>query len=380
MCPGFDRVGGLESSCFDSCKGSSCRSRIHPNFEPAFLPFFEQERPCLRLPGSSTAAELATARRRIGELEEEVLILNRAAEKWKPVAPPKERFALIAELTDQGCSIERASRVLEVSAAGFYAWRQRPPSERAIRHAWLTDVTREVHEESFQTYGARRVYAELTLGRGLTVGRGAVELLMGRAGLHGLLGPRKSRLILPKKLTTAGDLVRREFTREATDQLWVTDITEHPTREGKVYCCVVLDICSRKVVGWSIDSSQTAALATNALGMAIQARRPPNGAVIHSDHGVQFTSWAFTQRALDSGLLPSMGAVGSCYDNAVIESFWGRMQVELLNRRRWNTRLELANAIFEYLEIFHNRKRRHSSLGMLTPTEYETMNRVIHVA
>ncbi|MBC7596801.1 MAG: IS3 family transposase [Kineosporiaceae bacterium] len=332
-------------------------------------------------PGLSSpqAAELATARRRIRGLEEEVLILNRAAEKWKPVVRPKERFALIADLGDQGCSIERASRVLEVSAAGFYAWRQRPPSERAIRHAWLTDVIREVHAESFQTYGARRVYAELTLGRGLTVGRGAVELLMGRAGLYGLPGPRKSRLILPK-LTTAGDLVRREFTREAIDQLWVTDITEHPTREGKVYCCVVLDICSRKIVGWSIDSSQTAALATNALGMAIQARRPPDGAVIHSDHGVQFTSWAFTQRALDSGLLPSMGAVGSCYDNAVIESFWGRMQVELLNRRRWNTRLELANAIFEYLEIFHNRKRRHSSLGMLTPTEYETMNRAIHVA
>jgi putative transposase len=133
-------------------------------------------------------------------------------------------------------------------------------------------------------------------------------------------------------------------------------------------------------VGWSIDSSQTATLATNALGMAIQSRKPPSGTVIHSDHGVQFTSWAFTQRALESDLLPSMGAVGSCYDNAAIESFWGRMQVELLNRRRWNTRLELANAIFEYLEVFHNRKRRHSALEMLTPTEYETMNRIVHVA
>jgi putative transposase len=295
------------------------------------------------------------------------------------VVPPKERFTLIGELTAQGVSIQRAARLLEVSAAGFFAWRTRSPSERVIRHAWLTDVIREVHAESFHTYGARRVYAELTLGRGLTVGRGAVELLMGRAGLHGLPGPRKTRLHLPK-LTTAGDLVRRDFARDATNQLWVTDITEHPTREGKVYCCVVLDIWSRKVVGWSIDSTQTASLATNALGMAIQSRRPPQGAVIHSDHGVQFTSWAFTERSLKSGLLPSMGAVGSCYDNAVIESFWARMQVELLNRRRWNTRLELANAIFEYLEIFHNRKRRHSSLGMLTPTEYETINRVIHVA
>lgn len=329
---------------------------------------------------SPQAAELVAARRRIRELEEEVLILNRAAEAWKPVVPPKDRFALIADLADQGCSIERASRVLEVSAAGCFAWRQRPPSERAIRHAWLTDVIQEVHADSFQTYGARRIYAELTLGRGLTVGRGAVELLMGRAGLHGLPGPRKSRLIVPKKLTTAGDLVRRDFSRDSTNQLWVTDITEHQTREGKVYCCVVLDIYSRKVVGWSIDSSQSATLATNALGMAIQSRKPPTGTVIHSDHGVQFTSWAFTKRALESNLLPSMGAVGSCYDNAAIESFWGRMQVELLNRRRWNTRLERTNAIFEYLEVFHNRKRRHSALGMLTPTEYETMNRIIHVA
>jgi transposase InsO family protein len=157
--------------------------------------------------------------------------------------------------------------------------------------------------------------------------------------------------------------------------------TEHPTREGKLYCCVVLDAYSRRVVGWSIDSTQTAALVTDALGMAIGQRRPGYGAIIHSDHGVQFTSWTFTDRAKRSGLLPSMGSVGDAYDNAVIESFWGRMQTELLNRRRWRTRVELANAIFEYLEIFHNRQRRHSALGMLTPIEFEKLhtNR-IHVA
>ncbi|MEZ5374878.1 MAG: IS3 family transposase [Acidimicrobiales bacterium] len=151
-----------------------------------------------------------------------------------------------------------------------------------------------------------------------------------------------------------------------------TDITEHPTREGKVYCCVVLDAWSRRVVGWSIDSSPNAALVTNALGMAIDGRRPAEGTtVIHSDQGTQFTSWAFTRRAIDSGLLPSMGSKGDCYDNAMIESFWSRMQVELLNRRRWSTRVELATAIFEYLEVFHNRQRRHSALGMLTPVEFE---------
>ncbi len=167
-------------------------------------------------------------------------------------------------------------------------------------------------------------------------------------------------------------MVNRDFTRAAPNQLWVTDITEHPTREGKVYCAVVLDSYSRKVVGWSIDSTQTATLVTNALGMAI-SNRQLNGTVIHSDHGCQFTSWAFTRRVQDAGLAPSMGSIGDCFDNGMIESFWGRMQTELLNRRRWKTRIELANAIFEYLEIFHNRQRRHSSLGMLTPNEYERL-------
>jgi putative transposase len=156
----------------------------------------------------------------------------------------------------------------------------------------------------------------------------------------------------------------------------VTDITEHPTREGKLYCAVVLDSFSRRVVGWSIDATPTAALVTNALGMATQTRTPAGGTVIHSDQGVRFASWAFTQRAKDSGLVPSMGSVGDRYDNAMIEAFWSRMQTELLNRHRWKTRMELANAIFEYLEIFHNRQRRHSSLGMLTPIEFENTSTV----
>jgi putative transposase len=172
-------------------------------------------------------------------------------------------------------------------------------------------------------------------------------------------------------VATAGDRVERQFHRDGPDQLWVTDITEHPTREGKVYCAVVLDAWSRRVIGWSIDSTPSTALVTNALGMAIDQRRPRAETIIHSDQGTQFTSWAFTRRAVDSGLLPSMGPVGDCFDNAVMESFWSRMQVELLDRKRWITRLELANAIFEYLEIFHNRRRRHSSLDMLAPIEFE---------
>jgi transposase InsO family protein len=235
-----------------------------------------------------------------------------------------------------------------------------------------TDLDPDHVRISTGVYGSRRVHAELRLGRGIVVGHGADELLMRRAGLVGLPGTRNRRL--KPDTPTAADLVDRQFSRDKANLLWVTDITEHPTREGKVYCAVVLDVYSRRVVGWSIDSSQTATLVTNALSMAIHNRQPAAGTIVHSDHGTQYTSWAFTRRAKESGLVPSMGTIGDCYDNAVIESFWGRMQTELLNRRRWKTRIELANAIFEYLEVFHNRQRRHSALGMLTPIEYEKLH------
>jgi putative transposase len=272
-------------------------------------------------------------------------------------------------MTAEGIAVEVACRVLDVSTSGYYAWRSRPPSTRAIRHAWLTDLIVEVHQRSRETYGARRVHAELRLGHGIVVGHGAVELLMRRASLAGVTGRPKWRHAKSDQI--AADLVDRAFARSGPNQLWLTDITEHPTIEGKVYCAVVLDAFSRRVVGWSIDTAPTATLVTNALGMAIDTRTPPAGAIIHSDQGVQFASWAFTQRAKDSGLVPSMGSVGDCYDNSMMEAFWSRMQVELLDRHRWKTRIELANAIFEYLAIFHNRQRRHSSLGMLTPIQFE---------
>jgi putative transposase len=277
-----------------------------------------------------------------------------------------------------GLPVQLACRVLGVSESGYYVWRKRAPSARSIRHAWLTDLIREVHLGSRGTYGARRVQAELVLGRGVTIGHQAVELLMRRAGIQGLSGQSRSRRA--PHYATASDLVQRDFARTQPDQLGVTDITEHPSREGKVYCAVVLDAFSRKVVGWSIDSVPATSLVTNALGMAIQARRPDGPTVIHSDQGTQFTSWACTQRARDSGLLPSMGAVGDCFDNAMIESFWSRMQVELLDRHQWKTRVELASAIFEYLEIFHNRQRRHSSLKMLTPVEFEARGKLTPTA
>jgi len=269
----------------------------------------------------------------------------------------------------EGLPVEVACRVLGVSVSGYYEWRGRPASARALRHAWLTEFITQIHEDSRGTYGALRVHAELTIGHGVQVGHNAVAMLMQRAGLQGVSGRPRYRRI-PNE-PTASDHVDRQFHRSEPNQLWLTDITEHRCREGKVYCAVVLDTFSRRVVGWAIDTNPTAALTTNALTMAIEQRVPPNGTVIHSDQGTQFTSWAFTERALASGLVPSMGSVGNCFDNAMMESFWSRMQVELLDRKRWRTRVELANAIFEYLEVFHNRQRRHSALGMLSPVEFE---------
>jgi putative transposase len=245
--------------------------------------------------------------------------------------------------------VQLVCRVLGISESGYYDRKTRAPSQRSIRHVWLTDLIRQIYLDSRGTYGSRRVHAELQLGHGVAVGRGAVEMLMQRAGVAGAAGRQKWRRNKPDSI--AADHVEGQFARSSPNQLWVTDVTEHPTREGKIYCAVVLDTYSRRVVGWSIDSSPNAALVSNALGMAIDSRQPEPGTVIHSDQGTVFGSWAFTQRAKDSGLVPSMGSVGDCYDNAMIEAFWSRMQVELLDRQRWRTRIELANAIFEYLEI-----------------------------
>lgn len=278
-------------------------------------------------------------------------------------------------MAGEGLPVQVATRVLAVSESGYYASRTRGPSVREVRHALLTDLIREVHLASRGTYGYRRVHAELTLGRGLVIAHGTVELLMARAGLAGVTGRPRWKGTRPDLI--AKDLVDRQFNREGPNQLWVTDITEHHTREGKLYCAVVLDSYSRRVVGWSIDSSPTAALVTNALGMAIDSRRPPSGTIIHSDQGSQFGSWAFTDRAKESGLAPSMGSVGDCFDNSMIEAFWSRMQVELLDRQRWRTRIELANAIFEYLEIWHNRRRRHSALGWVSPLEFENRSKIV---
>jgi len=286
---------------------------------------------------------------------------------------------VIASLAGQGFDVQRACLMLGVSVSGYYDWKVRPPSARTLRHAWVAGEIAQIHKDSGGTYGKLRVTAELRYGRGIHVGKEQVQLLMKQLGIYGL---PKRRLPRGAKVGKASslDLVRRRFSAEGPDRLWMTDITEHPTREGKIYCCAVIDAFSRMVVGWSIDSRQTGLLVANALGMALNRRAPREGGIIHSDQGVQFASWVFSQKVTEAGLAPSVGAVGAPFDNAMVEAFWARMQVELLNRRRWKTRVELAAAIHDYIEIWRNTRRRHSALNMLTPSEYENQHQQRQIA
>lgn len=276
---------------------------------------------------------------------------------------------MIDVLVKAGYRVKVYCRLLGVSSPGYYQYKHRPLSPTQMRRRWLTGLIGEVHEASRQTYGSRRVHAELTLGMGIRVSERLVALLMREAGIVGLPGPAKVKRL--HGIATSDDLVHRNFHRLSPNELWVTDITEHPTREGKVYCCAVMDTFSRKVVGWSIDSAQDTSLVINALDMALRNRRPSPGGIVHADHGVQSTSWAFTNKIRASGLMPSFRTIGDCYDNSMMESFWSSMQIELLNRKKWRTRLDLTNAIFDYIEIFYNRTRRHSQLAYATPIEYE---------
>jgi putative transposase len=238
-------------------------------------------------PGTSRAesAELIAARQKIRDLEEENKILRKAAAAVAEVVRSKDRFRLVAELHADGVRVRQACYALGVSTSGYYEQKTRAPSVRSIRHAWLTDLIGQVHDASHGTYGQPRVRAELHLAHGVVAGHSTVALLMRRAGISGLPLRRRAKRVPAQKTVT--DLVKRQFTADGPNRLWVTDITEHPTREGKVYCCVVIDVFSRRVVGWAIDTAQRADLATNALGMAIDSRRPSPGAIIHGDHGSQ---------------------------------------------------------------------------------------------
>jgi len=282
-------------------------------------------------------------------------------------------YPVVATLAAEGPPVALCCRLLGVSTSGFYEWRGRPVSLRQKADEALGETIRAIHQMSRGTYGSPRVHAELRLAAGVRCGRKRVARLMRAEGLQGIYRRRrKGCTVRDPAATPAADLVNRRFVAERPDALWLTDITQHRTNEGWVYCAVVMDVFARRIVGWSIADHLRTELVVDALDMARWRRKPKAGnTIVHSDHGTQYTSWAFGHRLRQAGLLGSMGSIGDCYDNSMIESFFGSLQLELLDRRIWTTRQELANAIFEWIEAFYNPIRRHSALGNLSPIEYE---------
>ena len=273
-------------------------------------------------------------------------------------------------------SVRLLCRVLDVSRSGYFAWRNRPPAARARADHALTEQIRQIHAHSRQTYGSPRVRAALR-ERGEAVGRRRVARLMRRAGLRGVHGQRRRirTTVADPRATPVLDRVGRAFAPAAIggpDRLWFADISYIPTREGWLYLAIILDGFSRRVVGWAMADHLQTELVLAALRLALQRRRPAAGLIHHSDRGCQYTSLAFGQHLRAAGLVPSTGLVGDCYDNAVAESFFASLKVELLDHHDWPTRAAARVAIFEYIEVWYNRQRLHSTLGYLSPMQFET--------
>ena len=286
---------------------------------------------------------------------------------------------MIDRLVATGIDAALACRVLRVSRSGFYAWKNRSPSERARADEELTVTIVRIHQDSRTSYGARRVHAELRLGLQIRCGKKRVARLMRLAGIAGISHRRKRGKARPLPAPHE-DLVKRQFVADGPDKLWVTDITEHPTRSGKVYCAAVVDVFSRRVVGWAIADHIRAELVVDALDMARWRRKPEPGTVAHSDRGSQYTPWVFGRRLREAGLLGSMGRVASSVDNGLMESFWSTMQRELLDQHIWQSRDELGQAIFEWIEAWYNPKRRHSGIGDVSPLEFENTHHALIAA
>jgi putative transposase len=265
--------------------------------------------------------------------------------------------------------VTKLCRALSVSSSGYYAWCSRPPSARAQEDAKLLLKIHAIHEQSRATYGVPRVHAVLR-AEGVHVGRKRVARLMMRAGLEGISRRRKYRSTRDKDARPAPDLVDRKFVATAPNQLWVADITYVPTWEGFLYLAVVLDVFSRRIVGWSMAKHLRAELVIEALNMAV-GRRKPSTVIHHSDQGCQYTSVAFGIRCREVGVKPSMGSVGDAYDNAMCESFFATLECELLDRRRFKTYGEGEIAIFDFIEGFYNTQRIHSALDYNSPIDYE---------
>jgi putative transposase len=270
--------------------------------------------------------------------------------------------------------VRRMCRVLGVSPSGYWAWRRREPSARSRANAQLTGHIVQIHQASRGTYGAVRVQAELR-AQGMPCGHNRVAQLMRQAGLVGCHRRRPTHVHTTRRdpaATPAPDLIERNFTAAGPDRLWLADITYLPTeQEGFLYLSVILDGFSRRVVGWSMQEHLRTERVLAALEMAVGKRRPSSGVIHHSDHGCQYTSVLFGQRCAAAGIRSSMGTVGDCFDNAMVESFFATLECELLAQHRFRTHAEARAAVFEWIEVFYNRQRRHSALGYVAPAVYE---------
>src|SRR3954470_12479744 len=259
-------------------------------------------------------------------------------------------------------------RVLAVSRSGYHAWQTREPSARARDDERLLARIREIHAENSEVYGSPRIPDELVLADGERIARKRVERLMRQAGISGLRARKRGRTtIRVPGVRVCEDLVDRAFLASARDRLWVADITYLRAWEGWLYLVAVQDVFSRRIVGWSMADHMRSELVCDALHMALAQRRPEPGLIWHSDQGSQFVALAFGQQARAAGIAQSMGSKGDCFDNAVAESFFATLKKELIHRRSWPFKAELRSEVFDYIEVFYNRQRRHSALGNRSP-------------
>ena len=262
-------------------------------------------------------------------------------------------------------------RLLRVSASGYYAWRDRPMSARRRADFGLSATIHEIYRRSRGRYGSPNIHAELKDEYALHVGRKRVARLMRENGLKSIVAPGYVVTTTPDGLAPANeDLVKRQFKADGPNQLWVADATYVPTWAGTIYLAIVLDVWSHKIVGWAIEEHLRTELMLNALEMALTLRRPER-VIHHSDHGCQYTSYAFGKRCQEMNVMPSMGTVGDAYDNAMAESVFATLEKELLKHRRFKSKSEAKMALFEWVEGWYNPHRRHSSLGYRSPVNYE---------
>lgn len=282
------------------------------------------------------------------------------------------RFALIDEEKSHH-TISRMSRVLGVTAAGYHAWKRRPESPRALEDEKLKERIVFHHEASRCTYGVPRLYDDL-VDEGIHVSRKRIARLMrelGIVGVSGREGRRRRRKSTVPETDAVSDLVRRDFTADEPNQVWFADITYVPTWEGWLFLAVVMDACTKRIVGWSMRDDLKSEIVVDALGMGTTMRRPDAGLVHHSDRGAQYRSLAFGKSLRDSGILASMGETGVPHDNAVTESVMATIKKECVHRHTFKTRDQARFEVFGYIEGFYNPYRRHSSLGNLSPAEFE---------